>query len=262
MLGKKEAGTESAVDRLKEEIRADRDRLRWDNRRERGSGSDLTLTRTHRASASAEIQERALAQMASMLGRMEERTGRSAPAEMRQQEFGDPAQALRGICHRLEDILAALGMEAERLADETSHLALVADRLEERPDEQEPAPEPEPVAPQEPQFRPGGQAVGIVLAAVPGFQGLMDVQRALSGLPAAEGASVVGYENGEASLQVVLRAPVSARQIVERLRESTGHQLLIEEARPEAMRLRLRFTGRDGERFNSNLLRAEHWLRA
>ena len=87
--------------------------------------------------------------------------------------------------------------------------------------------------------------MGVVLAAVPGFQGLMDIQRALSGLPQTEGASVVAYKNGEASLEVVLNAPVAARQIVDDIRESTGEQLLIEESRPEAGKLRLRFVERD-----------------
>lgn len=234
-------------------------------RRDEGRGQVLGSepAQSQSAAEAAQILERALVHFESVLGKMEERIEQPAPAEEKQemlpQELTDLRRALREVVHRLEEALDHLGMEAQRLSDEASRLSLIADRLEARVDqltlspeqgrppyEQEPAPEPEPVAPQEPQFRPGGQAVGIVLAAVPGFQGLMDVQRALSGLPAAEGASVVGYKNGEASLQVVLRAPVSARQIVEGLRESTGHQLLIEEARPEAMRLRLRFIDQEG----------------
>lgn len=104
--------------------------------------------------------------------------------------------------------------------------------------QQEPAREPKPVAPEETQFHPADRPVAIVLAAVPGFRGLMDAERALSGLAAAEGASVVGYNKGEASMELTLRAPLSPREILDALRASTGHQVLIEEARPEALRLR------------------------
>lgn len=104
--------------------------------------------------------------------------------------------------------------------------------------EQEQAPEPEPVAPEERRFHPAHQRVGIVLAAVPGFHPLMDAERALSDLPAAEGASVARYKNGEASVELTLRAPLSTGEILDALRASTGHQVLIEEARPEALRVR------------------------
>ena len=51
---------------------------------------------------------------------------------------------------------------------------------------------------------------------------------------------------GEAALEVVLNAPVTARQIVDGVRNVTGEQLVIEESRPEAARLRLRFVDRQG----------------
>jgi hypothetical protein len=201
-----------------------------------------------------------------MLEHLEPGAERPAPAKGSQkivpQELTDLKRALREVVQRLEDALDHLGIEAQRLSDEASRLTLVADRLEARlnalprllrgdrvPPEPEPTSELGPAVAQEPQFRPGDQGVGIVIAAVPGFQGLMDVQRALSGLPSVEGASVSGYRNGEASLEVVLRAPVTARQIVDGLKESTGHQLLIEEARPEALRLRLRFIDQEGRGF-------------
>jgi hypothetical protein len=93
---------------------------------------------------------------------------------------------------------------------------------------------------EEPSFAPGG-AVGIVLAAVPGFQGLMDVQRALSALPETEAATVIAFKDGEASLEVTLRSAITARRLVEGLQQATGHPLLIEDVRPEASKLRLRF---------------------
>ncbi len=72
----------------------------------------------------------------------------------------------------------------------------------------------------------------------------MDTQRALTGLPETDNASVVAFKNGEASLEVTLNAPVSARQIVDGVRDATGEQLVIEESRPEDSRLRLRFVDR------------------
>lgn len=209
----------------------------------------------------AQALQQTLAHFESMLERLEQQveqqTAAAAKAETTR-ELGVVQQALDESFQRLGDALGQLGDYVQRLSDEASGLRLVESRLEDRLDEltgmlregraplqREPTPERAPDAPEEPQFWPNEKAVGIVLAEVPGFQGLMDAQRALSGLQEVEGASVVAYRNGEASLEVTLRAPVSARRIVEGLRASTGHELLIEEARPEALRLRLRFV--DGE---------------
>ena len=76
----------------------------------------------------------------------------------------------------------------------------------------------------------------------------MDVQRALNGLSTIDNASVVGFKNDEASLRVQPRQPASARQIVEGLRAATGQQVLIEEARPQSQRLRLRFVEQESRR--------------
>lgn len=98
----------------------------------------------------------------------------------------------------------------------------------------------------EPRFRPGGQPVTIILVAVPRYPNLADVQRSLGGMSAAEGTSVIKHENGEVSLELALRRPVTAKEIMEALREVMGHQLRIEEALPEESRLRLRFVNRNG----------------
>ena len=218
----------------------------------------------------ARALERALGHFESVLGQLEERAERPAQeeeeADMEPPELSGLRRTLRELARRLEDAVDHLGLEAQRLSDETSRLAQIAGQLEARlsdlagaglplsaPREGASTPSAEPIAPREPQFRPGESAVGVVLAAVPGFQGLMEVQRALSSLAATERASVVAYKNGEASLEVLLRAPVSAQQIVEQLRTATGYRLLIEESRPEAQRLRLRFLegegdGRSGDR--------------
>jgi hypothetical protein len=181
-----------------------------------------------------------------VLSALEQRTRqqqRAAPEEVSQVQ-----RVEQSALQQLEAVLGQLSNEANRLAEGAAQLAQVAARLEERvaglsesmerTREIEAAPPPPP---EEPRFAANGRPVGVVLASVPGFQGLMDVQRALSNMPSTEGASVVGYKNGEASLEIILREPVSARQIVDGLQESTGHHVLIEEARPDDQRLRLRF---------------------
>jgi hypothetical protein len=181
-------------------------------------------------------------------------------------EMSELRRSLGEVLHRFEDALDHLGIEAKRLSNESTGLALMADRLQARLSDLErtlngnyignyreaaareaPVPD-EPRAPDEPQFRPSDKGVSVVLASVPGFQGLMDVQRALSGLPEADAASVAAYRNGEATLQLVLRQPVGARQIIDALAQATGEELLIEESRPEAQRLRLRFVQEEGRR--------------
>jgi hypothetical protein len=159
----------------------------------------------------------------------------------------------------LEHGLALLSSEARRLSDEAANLAAASNKLESRIGDLgavvDSTASLTPVTPaggseteqpieddrSEPQFWQDDQPVGIVIAAVPGFQGLMDVQRGIGTLAAVESASVVGYKNGEAILEVALREPVSAREVVEGLHQATGHRLVIEEARPDALRLRLRF---------------------
>lgn len=202
---------------------------------------------TDRASSASEAVfalERTLEHFETVLSALEQRTRsrQATPADVAEVD-----RAQREVAKQLERALAQLGAEASRLSEGAAQLAGVAARLEVRVGSvaasfERPAPVVEETpGPEEPRFEPNGRPVGIVLAAVPGFQGLMDAQRALSTMPAAVGASVVGYKNGEAAIEVVLREPVSARQIVDGLRDSTGHQLLIEEARPDDFRLRLRF---------------------
>lgn len=200
--------------------------------------------------AAVDVLEQALSKVESLLGSLEAKISQPAPAEdqtgMASDELDELKQALVDVVDRLEGALDQLDAEAQRLS-------LIADRLEapsngalaaaELPAEPATEYEPEPVAiaPTEPEFQPGAESVDIIIAAVPGFQGLMDAQRGLNDLSAVDGASVQRYQNGEASLGVALRDSVSARAIVEGLQMATGYQVVIEEARPEALRLRLRF---------------------
>ncbi len=215
----------------------------------------------HPASEAGRTLEQALAQMETLVARVEaklEQTPVPSSEPSMSHELTELSRGLREAIRRLEGGLDHLESEAQRLSDEASRLSAVADRFEGRLSEGpeaptiERTPEPEPVAPPEPQFQPADSTIDVVIAAVPGFQGLMDVQRGLSTLPAVEGASVHRYQNGEASLGLALRGPVSPREIVEGLRVATGHQLVIEEARPEASRLRLRFVGQEDSGFGGN----------
>ena len=232
------------------------------------TGVDQTAMNSNPATAesaaeAAESLERTLGDFESVIERLEQRAQRpDTPAG----ELADLRGELRAVVQELEGAVARLGGEAERLSDGASDLAHVSGALQtrlgelaavfgpppergtgwqpapEQPREAEPeAPEPEAPEPEAPKFWLGDQPLGIVIAAVQGFQELMALQKAMSALPAVSSASVVGYKDGEAALDVGLERPITAREIVDGLRESTGHQLVIEEARPEALRLRLRF---------------------
>ena len=95
----------------------------------------------------------------------------------------------------------------------------------------------------EPAFAPGQDGVALVISAVPGFQGLMEVQRALSRVPAIEGASVERYFDGEARIVLMLRESITAGRLLEALTQGTGQQFQLDESRPESMRMRVRFQG-------------------
>ena len=165
-----------------------------------------------------------------------------AHVESMPRDLADLRRWLGVVFQHLDDVLSRLDGEAHRLAETSTRLSDIAVRLEAQvSDAASPLPAAaEPAAPEEPVFSPGDQ-VGIVLSAVPGFQGLMDVQRTLTGLAEVEAASVVAYKNGEASIEVTLRAPLTASRIVDGLYQTTGQPLLIEDVRPEASLLRLRF---------------------
>lgn len=160
----------------------------------------------------------------------------------------------------LERAIDRIDQDRRSLADQITSLARSLERLERRLDEMSrlvaesrvAAPVVAPaeveavvVAPvdTEPAFTPGEEGLTLVISAVPGFQGLMEVQRALMRVPAIEGASVERYFDGEARIVLMLREPITATRLLETLREATGQQLQLEESRPEASRLRVRFQG-------------------
>jgi hypothetical protein len=134
------------------------------------------------------------------------------------------ARALERLEHRLDDLSRAVA-ESRRVP------ITVAIEEEAPPEEAEPA------------FAPGGEGLTLVISAVPGFQGLMEVQRALTRISAIEGASVERYFDGEARIVLTLREPITASRLLDVLAQATGQQLQLEESRPEAMRMRVRFQG-------------------
>ena len=128
---------------------------------------------------------------------------------------------------------------AERMAELTEAVAMLA---EARSQPQQPAAPPSPHLPElERAFAPGGEGIDVTISSVPGFQGLMELQRALVRLPQVQSAAVRKYQDDEAAIQLVLSQPMTATAIAEGVTGSTGHRLFVDEARPEALRLRLRF---------------------
>jgi len=178
----------------------------------------------------------------------------------------DVQAATRAVSDYFGRVVDLVGEEGHRLSEQVQALTEAVQRLERRLDEipkltipsspAQPPPEAEspkttpieaPVkergGPAEPQFAAGGEGIQLLISAVPGFQGLMEVQRALTHMPAVEGASVERYLDGEARIILLLRESLTARRIADGLAEYVGEPLTIEEARPEALRLHLRFGG-------------------
>jgi hypothetical protein len=178
----------------------------------------------------------------------------------------DVQAATRAVSDYFSRVVDLLGDEGHRLSEQVQALTDAVQRLERRLDElpklvvpggptqappaaelakappvEAPPKEKEELA--EPQFAAGGEGIQLLISAVSGFQGLMEVQRALTHMPAVEGASVERYLDGEARIVLLLREPLTARRIADGLAEYIGEPLTIEEARPEALRLHLRFGG-------------------
>ncbi|MGD0116136.1 MAG: hypothetical protein ABSC13_09070 [Dehalococcoidia bacterium] len=161
--------------------------------------------------------------------------------EQTDRELGRVEQDRRLLTEHVAALTAALE-RLERRLDDLSHFMLASRPSATIPVEEE---EKEPEE-SEPAFIPGDQGLILVISSVPGFQGLMEVQRALSRVPAIEGASVERYFDGEARIVLMLREPITAEHLLETLSQATGQQLQLEESRPESMRMRVRFRGSGG----------------
>jgi len=139
------------------------------------------------------------------------------------------ATSLDRLVSHLQDLGDLMGGVIERI-NEAPSLAPVSS-----------TPEPKPSEPPEPPFLPGGEGVSLAISGVPGFQVLMDIQKALVGMEQVVGASVERFQEGDSRILVHLNAPLRATDLAADLRTATGQTLVVEESRPGLMSLRLRF---------------------
>jgi hypothetical protein len=143
--------------------------------------------------------------------------------------------------HRLvlADQLSNLASSLERLVGHLQGLSELVGGLLERVTRTPEAPAA-PLEPAEPSFLPGGEGISVTLAGVPGFQALMDIQKALMALEAVAGASVERFQEGDSRILIHLRASISANDLASSLRATTPYAFAVEESRPELQRLRLK----------------------
>ncbi len=155
------------------------------------------------------------------------------------------------ITPELIDALSRFGDILTRLIDHSEHLSVRIDELSAKIDDLSQTRAPatpvvnggaKPQLPEmEPSFAPGGEGVDVSIAGVPGFQGLMEVQRALVRLAQVQSAAVRRYQDDEAAIQLILSQPMTANAIAEAITAATGTQVIVDDSRPESLRLRLRF---------------------
>jgi hypothetical protein len=148
------------------------------------------------------------------------------------------------------EALERFGSVLTQLVEHTEHLAqrmaalsdTVATLAEQQAQAATVAPVAKPQLPEmEPSFAPGGEGIDVTIADVPGFQGLMEIQRALVRLPQVQSAAVRRYQDDEAAIQLVLSQPMTAAAIAEGAANGTGRTIVVDESRTDTLRLRLRF---------------------
>ena len=145
----------------------------------------------------------------------------------------------------LADQITNLAGSLDRLVSHLEGISLLMSELVERmaaPREAVEAPAPAAET-AEPLFRPGGEGVSLAIGAVPGFQVLMDIQKALMGFEQVSSASVERFQEGDSRIQIQLREAITGTQLATALGSATGHSFAVEESRPELMRLRLKIVG-------------------
>jgi hypothetical protein len=125
---------------------------------------------------------------------------------------------LQGLSHLMADIL-------ERIAEPVA-----------APEEEEAVPE----VPAEPTFSPGGEGVTLTIANVPNFAALPEIQRALLSVDQVASASVERFSEDEARLVLQLKASLTSSDLSNALHNATSHRFVVEEARPELLRLKLK----------------------
>ena len=197
-------------------------------------------------------EDEALNRAASLLVQALRELQQTGAADEARRELAQSRLALEQLAHRLELQLAQEQEQRLVLAGQLTGLATALDRLVTHlqglstlmADLLERLAEPPAATPptaSEPTFPAGGEGVSLTLSAVPGFQVLMDIQKALLTLDQVAAASVERFQEGDSRVQLQLRAPMTAADLAEALRVASGHAFAIEEARPELLRLRLKF---------------------
>ncbi len=156
-----------------------------------------------------------------------------------------PAELVETL-ERFSSVLTKLVEHTEFMTARVAELAeSVAALAEQRARPAAAAVQPPVAKPQlpemEPSFAPGGEGIDVTIAAVPGFQGLMEVQRSLVRLPQVQSAAVRRYQDDEAAIQLVLSQPMTAAALAEGVSAGTGKRLMVDDSRPDQLRLRLRF---------------------
>lgn len=235
-------GRTTTVDRLREAVQGDR-RSRWNGE---SQDADHLPPAPRPLTDFPEVQEEALAQMESVQAQPDRKA--SHPSWEQHQYLEERVRALRETCHRLEQGVDQLRAEVRGLAASASKPATteparsMARLQDERPQEVRPA------APPEPAFAAPGKPIKLVVTNVSDFQCLMDMQRALSALPEANGASVTEFENGQASFELDLVGPTTPGEVLRGLQRISGRRLLIEEARPADRYMRICYFESEAER--------------
>ena len=179
----------------------------------------------------------------------------AAEAGVSREELAQSRTALEQLAQRLEAELAQEKEQRAQLASQLTNLAgsldrlvshlhglsqLMAELLERLASPASPLAEQAPAAVAEPAFQPGGEGIALSLTSVPGFQALMDFQKALIAMEQVNSASVERFQEGDSRIQLQLSAPLTADAIASALTNTTGHACVVEESRPELMRLRLK----------------------
>lgn len=156
-----------------------------------------------------------------------------------------PAELVETL-ERFSSVLTKLVEHTEFMTARVAELAdSVASLAEQRARPAAGAATPPAAKPQlpemEPSFAPGGEGIDVTIGAVPGFQGLMEVQRSLVRLAQVHSAAVRRYQDDEAAIQLVLSQPMTGAAIAEGVSSGTGKRLMVDDSRPDQLRLRLRF---------------------
>jgi hypothetical protein len=200
-----------------------------------GNDSPSAKAAANLTSALSELT-RGLAEQAGLQQARDEMIATRAAVEATAQRIETYLEEAREREHLLGQQLGGLATSLDRLVSHLEGLSRLMGDLLERVAE----PAPAPVAKPEAGFPAGGEGTTLVLASVPGFQGLMDIQKALTAMEQVAGASVERYQEGDSRILLHLNAQLTASQIVEALRQATGHAAVIEESRPELLRLKVK----------------------